>query len=102
MPSTLQAVLVLDPLLARVVVDEADRPQAQLRVADELADDQTAALAAADDQHVAGALGDAEAVYPALDDDVHEEPGADQQRQREQEEQRDHAAGQVTADCSGL
>ena len=55
-----QPVLVLEPALARIVVDEADRPQPQLRVADELAHDEAAAVAAADDQHVAGALGHAE------------------------------------------
>ena len=90
----LQPVLVLDPLLARVVVDEPDRAQPQLRVAHELADDEPAAVAAADDQDVARALVHAEAADPTLDDQVHEEAGAEQQREHQQEEQRDHAGRQ--------
>ena len=90
----LEAVLVLDPLLARIVVDEPDRPHPQLLVARELAHDQAAAVAAADDQHVARALLHAEAAGPALDDQVHEEARAEQQHQHQQEEHRDHAGGQ--------
>ena len=91
----LEPVLVLDALLARIVVDEADRPQAELRVADQLADDEPAAVAAADDEHVAGALGDADgARHPALGDEVDDEADPDQQRQAEQQEQRDHARRQ--------
>ena len=57
----LEAVLVLDPLLAGIVVDEPDRTHPQLRVARELAHDQPAAVATAHDQHVASALLHAEA-----------------------------------------
>ena len=83
--------LVLDPALARIVVEEADRAQPQLGVAHQLADDEAAAVAAADDQDLAGALADPEAADPAVADQLHGEAGADQQRQREQEEQGDHA-----------
>ena len=44
------------PALERVVVDEADRVDVELRVAQHLAQDEPAALAGADDQHAAGAL----------------------------------------------
>ena len=50
------------PLLERVVVDEADRVQAELRVARELLADLAAALAGADDQH--GALAVAASAGP--------------------------------------
>ena len=44
------------PALERVVVDEADRVDVELRVAQDLAQDEPAALAGADDQHAARAL----------------------------------------------
>ena len=69
------------PALARIVVDEADRAQAQLRVAHQLARDEPPALAAADDEHAASALGGAEAAHPALDDEMHEKARAEQERE---------------------
>ena len=90
----LEAVLVLDPLLAGVVVDEPDRPHPQLRVARELTHDQATAVATADDQRVASPLLHAEAAGPPLDDEVHEEARAEQQHEHQQEEHRDHAGGQ--------
>ena len=39
------------PPLERVVVDEADGVEAELRVAQDLAQDEAAAVAGADDQH---------------------------------------------------
>ena len=44
------------PALERVVVDEADRVDAELRVAQHLAQDEPAAVAGADDQHAARVL----------------------------------------------
>ena len=41
-------------VLGRVVVDEADRVEAEVRVAQDLAQDEAAAVAGADDQHAAG------------------------------------------------
>ncbi len=89
-----QAVFVLHSELTGVVVDEPDGPQAELRIARQLAHDQATAVTAADDQHIAGALGDPEAPDPALRDEVYAEARADQQHQRQQEEQRDHARRQ--------
>ena len=97
----LEPVLVLHPQLARVVVDEPDGAQAELRVADQLAYDEPTALASAHDEDVTGTLGGPEAPDAPLDDQMDEEPGADQQRHREQEEQRDHAARQVDRGPSG-
>ena len=68
-----------------------------MRVADELADDESSALAGSDDQHIPRALGDAEVPDPALDHQVNRESGADQQRERQQHEQDDHAGGQGDA-----
>ena len=50
-PSTSSPRSTRAPLLARVVVDEADRAVAELRVAHDLAQQQAAAVAGADDQH---------------------------------------------------
>ena len=61
----LEPVLVLDPQLAGIVVEEADRAQQQLGVAHQLAHDQAAAVAATDDQRLARALADADAAHPA-------------------------------------
>ncbi len=83
--------LVLDPELARIVIDEPDRPQPKLRVADEFTHDESAAVAATDDEHVPRALGDAERADATLGEQVNEEPGAPEQRELEQQEQRDHA-----------
>ena len=86
--------LVLRSKLARIVIDEADRAQAQLGVAHEFADHQATAIAATDDEDVAGALGDAQRADTTLGEHVHEEPGAAEQRELEQEEQGDHARRQ--------
>ena len=90
----LQPVLVLHALLARVVVDEPDRAQAQLRIADQLTDHEASAVAAPDDQHIARALGGPDTPYAPLHHQVDEEARADQEGQSEQEEHRDHARGQ--------
>ena len=92
-PKHAQSVLVLEPLLAGIVVDEADRAQVQPGVARQLPYHQPPAVAAADDQHVASALGDAEAPHPSLRYHVDNKAHTEQKRQREQEEQRDHARG---------
>ena len=54
--------------LERVVVDEADRVQAELRVAQDLAQHQPAAVAGADDQHAARVAARAEAAQRAVVD----------------------------------
>ena len=54
-PSTLHAVDA-QAALARVVVDEADRVEAEVRVAQDLAQHQAPAVAGADDQHAARVL----------------------------------------------
>ena len=61
------------PLLARVVVDEADGPVAEVRVAQDLAQQQAAAVAGADDQHRARVAARAEAAQRALVEQVDEE-----------------------------
>ena len=66
-------------------------PQPQVRIAHQLAGYEPSALAAADDQDVARALGDAKAANATLDHQVDGEPRADQQRDGQQQEQRDHA-----------
>ena len=73
--------LVLDAPLAGVVVQEADRGEAELGVAHELAHDEAAALATADDEHLARALAGADGADPPLDDELHGEAGADEQGQ---------------------
>ena len=79
------------PALARVVVDEADRGRAEVRVELQLADDHLAAGAGADDEHLVP-LGDARAARGPLDDQPHREPGAGDQQQGEQEvDDRDRA-----------
>ena len=60
------------PPLERVVVDEADRVQAELRVARELLADLAPALAGADDQHVALGVAGAQARQPAVVDRARE------------------------------
>ena len=83
------------PLLERVVVDEADRVQAELGVARELLADLAAALAGADDQHVALVVARAQARQAAVVDRAREHARRGQEREREQEEEDDHAAGQA-------
>ena len=53
-------------VLQRVVVDEADRAQAQSRVARDLAQDEPAAVAGADDEDAASVLAAAEPAQRAL------------------------------------
>ena len=80
------------PPLERVVVDEADRVQAELRVARELLADLAPALAGADDQHVALVVAGAQAGQPAVVDRAREHARRGQEDQREQEVEGDHAA----------
>ena len=93
--------LVLDSEQPRVVVEKADGPQAQLGIAHQLTDDEPAALAATDHQHLAPALAGGDAADPALAEQLHGEAGADEQRQREQEEQHDDAGGRQHAGARG-
>ena len=89
-----QPVLVLQPALARIVVDEADRAHPQLGVAHQLAHDQATALAGADDQHLTRALGHAQVADAALGDEVREEAHAGEQRGHQQQEEHRHAGRQ--------
>ena len=67
-PSTSSPRSTRAPLLARVVVDEADRAVAELGVAQDLAQQQPPAVAGADDQHRARVLARREAAQRALVD----------------------------------
>ena len=90
-PSTRHAV---DPraLLARVVVDEADRAEAELGVAQDLAQQQAPAVAGADDQHRARVAARAEAAQRALvDQRARRSARRRTKQQHEQAEQREHA-----------
>ena len=89
-PST-RARLDADAALERVVVDEADRVDVELRVAQDLAQDEAAALAGADDEDAAAPLPRADAAQRALVGDPRDEPRAADERQREQEEQDEDA-----------
>ena len=91
--------LVLEPALAGIIVNEADGAQPQLRVAHQLTNDEPAAVAAADDQHVAGALGGTEATHAALAHQVHAEAHCDQEHERERQERGDHAGRQLHGRC---
>ncbi len=71
-------------LLARVVVDEADRPVAELRVAHDLAQQQPPAVAGADDQHRARVLAHARAAQRPLVDRVHDEAHAAEEDEHQQ------------------
>ena len=90
-PEHAQSVLVFDPELARVVVDESHRAQPQLGISSQLADHQAAAVAPTDDQHVPRSTPALEAAHTPIGEQVDDEPGAEQQHQRKQEEQRDDA-----------
>ena len=79
--------------LARVVVDEADRAVAEVRIAQDLAQQQAAAVAGADDQHGAGVARRAIAGERALVDQVHEEAPADEEEQHQQPVEHEHAGG---------
>ena len=84
-------------VLARVVVEKAHRLQTKLAVAQDLAQHEAPTVTRADDQDVslaapAGAKASERApLIQAARDDAH----ADQEQQREQEEQRDHAIWQL-------
>ena len=98
MPSTAHAV---DPqaALERVVVDEADRLEAELGVAQDLAQDEPAAVAGADDQQAARVLARAEAAQRALVDRARDEARAADEGEHEQEEQREHAGRRGDRSC---
>ena len=83
------------PLLARVVVDEADHGAGELGVAAQLERHLLAAVAGAHDQHLGVGPLHQRLAQRALDGRAHEEAGAGDERQREQEVQRDHAARRV-------
>ena len=92
----------LDPqaALARVVVEEADRDQAELAVAHDLAHDHAAALAGARDQDRALALAPAAegGQRAPLVDAARERAHADEEHEREQREQHDHPVGEHDRD----
>ena len=90
-----------DAALQRVVVDEADGREAELRVAHELAHDQPPALAGADDEHPPRVGAGAEAAHRALVDDPRGEARAADQHQREQEEERHDARRRRDRDLAG-
>ncbi len=83
----------VDPraLLARIVVDEADRPVAQIRVAQDLAQQQPAAVAGTDDQHGARVAARAESAQRALVDQVDEEARAADEDEHQQPVEHQHA-----------
>ena len=87
----------VDPraLLARVVVDEADRAVAQLGVAQDLAQQQPAAVAGADDDHRARVAARAEAAQRALVEHVDEEARAADEDEHQQPVEHDHARRDV-------
>ena len=77
--------------LRRVVVDEADGLQAELGVAQDLAQHEAPAVAGADDEQPACAGPGAEAAQRALVDRPRDEAGAADEGEHEQEEQHDDA-----------
>ena len=99
-PDHLDAVDAL-AVQARVVVDEADRVEAEVRVADDLAQDEAAAVAGADDQDPAGVLARAKAAQRALVDRACDESRSADEAERQQEEQRQHARRDVDVDGAG-
>ena len=82
--------------LARVIIEKADRGQAEPAVARDLTQHQPPAVSGADDQHAALALADAaqRRQRTSLVDHPREHAHADQEQQAEQPEQHDHAVGQ--------
>ena len=88
------------PALGRIVVEEADRREAELAVAHDLAQDHPPALAGTGDQHAALALAAAAegGERPALVDAAGDRAHADEEHQREQREQHDHAVGEHDGD----
>ena len=83
-------------LLARIVVDEADRRVAEARGLQHLADDELPGVAGADDQRLPAA-GDEPARAGPLDQRPRSEARASDEREHEQPVDRDHAAGHAPA-----
>jgi hypothetical protein len=84
--------------LARVVVDEADGPVPERRVAQDLLEQHPAAVPRADDEHRARAgLGPVAPQRPVVDG-LHGEADAAQQAEEEQPEEHDDARGGVDGD----
>ena len=78
-------------LLARVVVDEPDGPHAEVGVAQDLPQQQPAAVARADDQHRARAAAGAVAAHRPLEVEVHRVAHGAQEDEREQAVEHEHA-----------
>jgi hypothetical protein len=94
----LEAAIDAHALLARVVVDEADRAEVELGVAQQLAQEQPTAVAGADDQHAAGVAARREAAQRALVDEVHEEARAGEEERHQQAPQHEHPGGDAERD----
>ena len=90
----------VDPhvLLAGVVVDEADRAIAEVRVAQDLAQQQPATVAGADDQHRARVAPRAPAAQRPLVDQVHHEARAADEHEHQQPVEDEHAGRHVDRD----
>ena len=87
-------VLVAQAPHPRVVVEEPDRPEAQRRIAQDLAQDRLAARARAHDQHVLGIAGRVEAPRRTVAHGAYEEAHTAAEEKREQEEQHGDPQGQ--------
>ena len=83
--------------LERVVVDEADGLEAELGVAQDLAQDEPAAVAGADDQQAARVLARAKAAQRALVDRARDEARAADEGEHEQQGSASTPDGSVTA-----
>ncbi len=83
----------MDPraLLARVVVDEPDRPEAQLRVAQDLPQQQHTAVAGTDDQDRARVAARAVPAQRPLVEHVHQEPRSADEHEHHQPVEHQHA-----------
>ena len=89
--------------LERVVVDEADRVEPELRVAQHLAQRQAPAVAGADDQHAARVLAArGSRGSGAVVDRPRDEAHAADEHERQQREQREHAGRDREVDLAGL
>ena len=84
----------------RVVVDEAERREAELRVEQHLAQQQPAARAGADDDHAARVAARAEAAQPPLVERAGDHPRAEHERERQQQVQRQHRRRDAQADVA--
>ena len=94
-PQHLEAAIDARALLARVVVDEADGPVAELRVAHELAQQQAPAVARADDQDRARVLAHARPAQRALVGGVDDEARAAEEDEHQQPVEDEHAGRHV-------